>query len=92
MQPGAVGAGGLWAGSAWLACWLGFGWLFLGFGLIWLDCGWIWFDFGLIRLGLRWIWLDLAWIVVHYSSNSSHSSLGSPRKSKEGLTYAWTIL
>ena len=41
-----------------------------------LDLGliWIWI---LIWLGFGW---DLAWISAHSSSNSSRSSLGSPRK------------
>ena len=70
MQPGAVGAGGLWAGSAWLACWLGFGWLFLGFGLIELDFGLIWLGFGSylawLGLGFGLIWLGFCTFVCLY--------------------------
>ena len=46
--------------------WLGFGWLFLGFGLIWLDLVRFRLD-GLISLGFGLAWagfrLELAWIL-----------------------------
>ena len=70
-------------GWLWLARFLGFR---LDFGLIlalawlWLGFGWIWL-LAFIYYDFAWIWLDLAWILVHYTLNSSHKSLGSPRRS-----------
>ena len=72
--------------------WLGFAWIWLDFNLLWLDFGWIWlgwlflgFGFGLISIGFGLMsagfWFEFLRILAHYSSNSFHSSLGSPRKS-----------
>ena len=52
-------------------------------GLIWLSAG-FGLAFGLIWPSftrLPWIWLDFGWPSAHYSSHSSQSSLGSPRRS-----------
>ena len=55
------------------------GWIRIWLGWIRLDLDFAWILVG-FRLDFDWIWLHLAWILCHYSSNSSHSSLGSPRK------------
>ena len=58
--------------------WSGFD-LDVGLILVWSSAGLVfWCSFTRILLGFR---FDLAWISVHHSFNSSHSSLGSPRKS-----------
>ena len=73
-----LSASGPWAGLAglaWLALWLGFGWLFLGFGWIWLDFVWIsvgccfGFSFTMILIGfdLISVWIS-DWFRLDFGS------------------------
>ena len=74
---------------SWPGAWLGLARLGASFSqAFWLDFGWIsacfrlgsdliWLSFNRILVGFGLIWLDLARISVHYSFDSSHSSLGN---------------
>ena len=89
------------AGLAWLALWLWFGWLFLGFGLIsvgfrfdfglgliWLDSGLVWFWFCLILIGFGLISVGFALIWLSFIMIFVNLLwIGSPRTSSDPIGF-----